>query len=181
MRRLGISGAPELTLDTSDGALVLYPPTKADVSEFLRIKAGKDLKDLLPLFARLLSENKAGETITAEQLDDWGVEDLSYFTENYTAFIRAIKNSPAVQLPYYPTENKGEQTVTVWEKLVADYMRIDLYSVEKMDYYEYLVIRRDAFISALEKTSAGQEYLENAYRLTQTEPDRASLRAAFGR
>lgn len=65
--------------------------------------------------------------------------------------------------------------------MVAEYANISLYDVEEMDYFDYLVIRRDAFISKLRQTEKGQEYLDNAYRLTQTEPERDKLRSMFGK
>lgn len=64
---------------------------------------------------------------------------------------------------------------------MADYLNISLYDVEDMDYYDYLLIRRDAIITKLRQTEKGQEYLDNAYRLTLTEPDRDKLRARFGK
>ena len=45
---------------------------------------------------------------------------------------------------------------------------------------QYLVWRRDAFIYLLSRTDAGQEYLDNAWRMEQTQPDRAALREKFG-
>lgn len=53
--------------------------------------------------------------------------------------------------------------------------------VEELDYFDYLQYRRDAFIYSLSKTEQGQEYLDNAYRLEQTEPDRKSLKERFGK
>lgn len=50
-----------------------------------------------------------------------------------------------------------------------------------MDYIEYLALRRDAYIYMLSRTEAGQEYLDNAWRMEQTEPDRAALRKQFGK
>ena len=49
-----------------------------------------------------------------------------------------------------------------------------------MDYICYLQLRRDAWIHMLNQTKAGQEYLDNAWRLEQTKPDRAKLRENFG-
>jgi hypothetical protein len=46
---------------------------------------------------------------------------------------------------------------------------------------EYLTYRRDAFIYLLGKSESGQEYLKNAWRCEQTEPERGKLRAKFGR
>nr|DAL01749.1 MAG TPA: hypothetical protein [Caudoviricetes sp.] len=41
--------------------------------------------------------------------------------------------------------------------------------------------RRDAFIHEMNKSEEGREYLENARTLSQTEPDRQSLRRLFGK
>lgn len=49
-----------------------------------------------------------------------------------------------------------------------------------MDYIDYLQYRRDAFIYNMSQTEKGQEYLDNAYRLEQVDPDRESLRDQFG-
>ena len=65
--------------------------------------------------------------------------------------------------------------------MVAEYVGISLLQVRELDYVQYLTWRRDAFIHMLSRTEAGQEYLDNAWRLEQTEPDRRGLRAKFGR
>ena len=86
-------------------------------------------------------------------------------------------------IPYYPLPDSDGENYTVfsaWEKLVADYMNISLYDVEEMDYYDYLLIRRDALIAKLRQTEKGQQYLDDAYRLTLTKPDRSKLREKFG-
>lgn len=48
-----------------------------------------------------------------------------------------------------------------------------------MDYIDYLQYRRDAFIYKLSQTKDGKDYLDNAYRIEQTEPDRKELRKNF--
>lgn len=53
--------------------------------------------------------------------------------------------------------------------------------VDQLDYIDYLQYRRDAFIYRMSQTEKGQEYLDNAYRLEQTKPDRESLRENFGK
>lgn len=63
--------------------------------------------------------------------------------------------------------------------MVADYARISLKDVDDLDYFEYLALRRDAWIHKLNQTDQGREYLDNAYRLTLTEPDRGKLRDQF--
>ena len=53
--------------------------------------------------------------------------------------------------------------------------------VEELNYLDYLRYRRDAFIYHMSQTEKGQEYLDNAYRLEQTKPDRKALRNKFGK
>lgn len=74
----------------------------------------------------------------------------------------------------------GYNTATWYKHLVADYTGLDFSQIKKLNYIEYLTYRRDAFISWLNKSEAGQEYLRNAWRMEQTEPDRAALRRRFG-
>lgn len=59
---------------------------------------------------------------------------------------------------------------------MADYTGLDFLQVEALDYLTYLTWRRDAFIHKMSQTEKGQEYLDNAWRMEQTEPDRAALR-----
>ena len=53
--------------------------------------------------------------------------------------------------------------------------------VEDLDLIDYLLFRRDAFIDRMSRTEKGEEYLNNAWRLEQTTPDRDSLRKKFGK
>lgn len=53
--------------------------------------------------------------------------------------------------------------------------------VEELDYLDFLMYRRDAFIYRMSQTDKGREYLDNAWRLEQTSPDRKSLRNKFGK
>lgn len=57
---------------------------------------------------------------------------------------------------------------------------MSLPDVGRLDYIQYLILRRDAYIYRLEQTEAGREYLANAWRMEQTEPDRAALRCKIG-
>lgn len=59
-------------------------------------------------------------------------------------------------------------------------MGIQLGEVDDLDFIYYLQIRRDAFITELDKTQGGQEYLRNAWLMSRTEPDRESARRVFG-
>lgn len=59
---------------------------------------------------------------------------------------------------------------------MAEYAGLSLLQVRELDYVQYLTWRRDAYIYRLSQTEAGQEYLDNAWRMEQTEPDREALR-----
>jgi len=65
--------------------------------------------------------------------------------------------------------------------MVSQYTGLTIIEVEDLDYIDYLQYRRDAFISRLSQSEKGLEYLDNAYRIEQTEPDRKSLRDQFGK
>ena len=73
------------------------------------------------------------------------------------------------------------EITSYWEHMVSQYTGLTILEVEDLDYIEYLRYRRDAFISRLSQTDKGLEYLDNAYRIEQTEPDRKSLRDKFGK
>lgn len=64
---------------------------------------------------------------------------------------------------------------------MAEYTGLNFLQVSELNYLQYLIWRRDAFIQWLSKSEAGQEYLDTAWRLEQTKPDRARLRAKFGK
>jgi hypothetical protein len=49
-----------------------------------------------------------------------------------------------------------------------------------MDYIFYLQLRRDAWIHMLNQTEKGREYLDDAWRLEQSEPERDKLHAKHG-
>lgn len=67
-------------------------------------------------------------------------------------------------------------TTSWWKRLVSEYTGLNFLQVGELDYLQFLTWRRDAFIDRLNQTEAGREYLNNAWRLEQTEPDRAKLR-----
>lgn len=46
---------------------------------------------------------------------------------------------------------------------------------------QFLQYRHDAYIHNLRQTREGQDYLDNAWRIEQTEPDRAGLRKKLGK
>ena len=64
---------------------------------------------------------------------------------------------------------------------MAEYTGLTLVEVRQLEYVQYLIWRRDAYIYMLSRTEAGQEYLDNAWRMEQTEPDRPKLRQKLNR
>lgn len=59
---------------------------------------------------------------------------------------------------------------------MADYTGLNFHEVRQLDYIQYLTWRRDAFIHMMSQSEKGEEYLDNAWRMEQTKPDRAALR-----
>ena len=80
-------------------------------------------------------------------------------------------------------DSKGHNysIITTWEHLVAEYTGLNMLEVEELDYLDYLIYRRDAFIWRMSQSEKGEEYLNKAWRLEQTKPDRENLRNKFGK
>lgn len=57
---------------------------------------------------------------------------------------------------------------------------MSIFEVGSIGYYDYCLLLRDAVIHSLSQTKSGREYLNNAWILTQTEPDRKALRKKYG-
>ena len=64
---------------------------------------------------------------------------------------------------------------------MAEYAGLSLLEVRELNYVQYLIWRRDAFIHKWSQSEAGQEYLDNAWRMEQTKPDRVRLRKKLGK
>lgn len=80
-------------------------------------------------------------------------------------------------------ESEGHQynTASWWRHLVSQYTGLTFLEVAELNYLQYLIWRRDAYIHWLSQSEPGQEYLDNAYRMEQTQPDRKRLRETFGK
>lgn len=78
-------------------------------------------------------------------------------------------------------DSKGHQytTTSFWVRLVAEYTGLSFLEVRELNYVQFLTWRRDAFIHWLSQSDGGQEYLDNAWRMEQTKPDRPALRKKF--
>lgn len=68
------------------------------------------------------------------------------------------------------------RSTSFWTHLVAEYTGLSLPDVLSLRYLQYLQWQRDAYIHRLEQTEQGREYLDNAWRMEQTKPDREKLR-----
>lgn len=64
---------------------------------------------------------------------------------------------------------------------MAEYTGLSFLEIGQLNYLQYLVWRRDAFIYKMSRTEEGQEWLDNAWRMEQTEPDRPKLRNKLGK
>ena len=69
---------------------------------------------------------------------------------------------------------------SIEEKRISEYLGISLLEVENLDVIEFYFFLREAFIYNCMQSEEGQEYLQNAYRLEKTSPDREKLREKFG-
>ena len=87
-----------------------------------------------------------------------------------------------LRIPYYPTNDSKENPYvieTASYKMVSNYLMISIFKVDTLDVIEFKYYLREAFIYNCSKTPEGLEYLINAKRLEQVEPDRASLRDKY--
>ncbi len=64
---------------------------------------------------------------------------------------------------------------------MAQYANMALPDVCDLLLDDYMLLLRDAFIARKLQSEDGREYLDNAWRLEQTEPDVDGLRSTFGR
>jgi hypothetical protein len=64
---------------------------------------------------------------------------------------------------------------------VAEYTGLNFFEVGELNYVQYLIWRRDAYIQMLSRTEEGQKYLDDCWRMEQTTPDRAKLREKLRR
>lgn len=64
---------------------------------------------------------------------------------------------------------------------MAQYANMALPDVCNLLLDDYMLLLRDAFIARKLQSADGREYLDNAWRLEQTEPDVDGLRSTFVR
>ena len=92
------------------------------------------------------------------------------------------KQRPKLKLPYYPTDDKGHYNFNVYEeKIVSDYCNIPIFEVFELEVFDFWYLLRDAAIYLYSQTEDGKKYLDNCWRIEQTQPDKEKLRAKFGK
>ena len=64
---------------------------------------------------------------------------------------------------------------------MADYAGISVFDVMKLNVFVYWTLLHDAVVYMYSKTEEGEEYLRNAWRLEQVEPDVERLREKYGK
>lgn len=69
---------------------------------------------------------------------------------------------------------------TQHQKVVADYAGISLFNVYQLDIFTYWALLHDAIVYGNAQTEEGRKWLHNAWRLTQTEPEREKLHKKYG-
>lgn len=65
--------------------------------------------------------------------------------------------------------------------MVSQYTGLSFNEVVELDCYTFKVLVKDSFIDRMSQTKEGREYLEDAYYLTLSSPDKKSLRKHFGK
>ena len=65
-------------------------------------------------------------------------------------------------------------------RLVSSYTGLNFVETLELDCLTYKLMLRDAFIEHMSQSEEGRDYLEQAWILRQTEPDRKKLRKQFG-
>lgn len=83
-------------------------------------------------------------------------------------------------LPDVPDEDDGirryYEILTGMSASVAKFANLDILQAQDLDYIDYLILRRDAFVSAYSRSKEGLEALEQAWMRSQIKADRAELR-----
>lgn len=192
MKQTDILGQALPTLKAGS-ATILPPPLFAYKEHFPFITAairqavdGEATKETLaaaiPHLSALMDYNTTGAAIALK----WRREGhLWAFLLEYFSFIRAtVEQLPYCTLPNLSGAGDDEsyhfERYTAAEKMVADYARLSIPAVNRLNYVDFLILQREAVIHLFSSTEKGREMLEDAYCLSQTEPDRAALRARCG-
>lgn len=88
-------------------------------------------------------------------------------------------------IPHYPTKADGGEipfdVATIEAKAVADYTGCTLMEAVDLDVFTFWGLLHDAVVYNKSQTAEGREWLRNAWRLTQTEPETEKLHKKYDR
>lgn len=65
--------------------------------------------------------------------------------------------------------------------MVSDYTGLNFNEAIELDCLTFKKLYKDGFIHTMTQSEEGREYLENAWNIRQTTPDRKRLRKQFNR
>ena len=63
--------------------------------------------------------------------------------------------------------------------MVSEYTGYNFIEIEDLNVLEYWLLLRDAVVYNCSQTEDGRKYLDDCWRMEQTEPDRQGLREHF--
>ena len=95
----------------------------------------------------------------------------------FTGFARLpnnnIKKAGGIVIPSLGNDDEKPYLITDTDdiKLVSDYCLMPFSDVVELDCYTFKALLRNAFITKMRAKKEGQEYLEQCWILTQTEPE----------
>ena len=189
MQKTDITGNPLPVLLVS--GCTVYPPklitvkAAAKLSDIIKsilyqIPNNSELSLLYTLLREILNNNDQKKDFKIKELAKQPLEDVLNVITAYADLLQKIHK--AHPLPEIHCETDGYRFTThlSWDKVVADFANMSILEVQNLCYVDFVILRREAFISNLAKAEEGREKLEEAYCFEQTEPDRATLRSYFG-
>ena len=101
--------------------------------------------------------------------------DKLVLVQSYKESLLKAKEELQLEVPSYPMKAEKDEIkysiYTYADKMVRDYSGLSIYEVDNISILEYWLLLRDSFIYKFAQTKDGREYLNNAYRLTQTDAD----------
>lgn len=189
-----ITGIPYPTIKAkfSKKELHLIPLCFGDIKEIvaitqdlLNIQRKETLKIAKNCIIKILSNNTCNEAFSDENLKKYTNKEIIDFLILYLEQLSIISQLSRYKIPYCPDISEEEhytfKIYTSNEKIVSDYSSISILDIQKLNYIDFLILRRDAYIYQLEKTEKGRDYLDTAYCFSQDKPDRVKLRNDFGK
>lgn len=195
MKKTDILGntLPTLEVKIKKTKYTLLPPKYSFIKKFTAVSnkilatenlTENDILTFLDFLIEILSCNAENKKVSFKKIKKCNFNELLDILINYSQFLKNISDNPDCKLPYYPEEDSDEgysyDVPTFYENLISKYANLSLINVMELNYVDYLMLKKNAFIHCLKQTKDGRDYLEKAYCLEQEKPDRAALRAQFG-